>query len=24
VSRPVCSEVQDDLPVGAEALRRSR
>ncbi|VXC44723.1 conserved exported hypothetical protein [Oceanicaulis sp. 350] len=24
VSRPVCAEVQDDLPVGAEALRRSR
>lgn len=24
VSRPVCMEVQDDLPVGAEALRRSR
>jgi len=24
VSRPVCSEIVDDLPVGAEALRRSR
>jgi len=23
VSRPVCGEVVDDLPVGAEALRRS-
>ena len=24
VSRPICSELVDDLPVGAEALRRSR